>query len=175
TSPLTLNNNGPDPATNVALADLLPAGLTFVSATASQGTYDDAAGLWTVGTVTPETPQTLQIQAQVTSPDAQTNTARISAADQFDPSTGNNQASATETPQRADLAPTKTVPNGRPNGGDPITFTIPLPGQGPDAATNVSVQDLLPAGLTLVSAPPSQGSYTPATGVWTVGTVNPAT
>ena len=41
------------------------------------------------------------------SPAAQTNTATISHADQFDPNTANNTASATETPQQADLALTQ--------------------------------------------------------------------
>ena len=55
--------------------------------------------------------------------------------------------------------------------GDQITFTITLTNSGPDAATGVQVTDLLPAGLTFVSANPSQGTYTPGTGVWDVGTV----
>ena len=33
------------------VSDVLPAGLTFVSATASQGTYTTATGLWAVGTI----------------------------------------------------------------------------------------------------------------------------
>ena len=54
------------------------------------------------------TAQTLTIQATVASPNPPTNTATISHADQFDPNTANNTASATETPQQADLALTKT-------------------------------------------------------------------
>ena len=56
--------------------------------------------------------------------------------------------------------------------GDTITYTVTLIDDGPDAATGVTVTDLLPAGLTFVSATPSQGTYDPATGLWTVGTVN---
>ena len=110
--------------------------------------------------------------ATVVSPAARTNTATVSDADQFDPNTGNNTASATETPQQADLALTKTVSDPTPNVGDTITFTVTLTNQGPDAATGVQVTDLLPAGLTFVSATPSQGSYISGTGVWTVGTVS---
>src|SRR5262249_19877771 len=36
---LTLANAGPDPATGVVVSDPLPAGLTFVAANPSQGTY----------------------------------------------------------------------------------------------------------------------------------------
>ena len=39
---VTLANQGPDPATNVVIADSLVAGLEYVSHTASQGTYSSA-------------------------------------------------------------------------------------------------------------------------------------
>src|SRR5262249_47139174 len=134
---ITLTNNGPDPATNVRETDLLPAGLTVVSATPSQGTYIAATGIWSAGTVTTTAAQTLLIRARVVSPSTQTNTTNISHADQFDPETANNSASATETPQRSDLALAKTVSSATPNVGDNITFTVTLTNNGPDAATSV--------------------------------------
>src|SRR5262249_27226281 len=103
---------------------------------------------------------------------AQTNTASISHSDQFDPNVGDNTASATETSQQADLQVSKTVSNPTPNVGDTITYTITLTDNGPDPATNVTVQDTLPAGVAFVSATPA-GSYDSNTGVWTVATVTP--
>ena len=52
----------------------------------------------------------------------------------------------------ADLAVTKTVSDATPNVGDQITFTVTLSNNGPNDATGVQVTDLLPAGLTFVSA-----------------------
>ncbi len=112
------------------------------------------------------------IQAKVVSPDAQTNSATITHSDQFDPDTGNNTASATETPQQADLVLSKSVDNPTPNVGDTINYTIILADNGPDSATNVQVTDVLPSSLTFVSATPSQGTYNPVSGLWTVGTVD---
>jgi len=119
-----------------------------VSANPSQGTYDNVTGFWDVGTVGPGVPQTLSITATVVSPVAQTNTGTISDADQFDPTTANNSASATETPQaQADLAITKTdgvlavVP------GTADTYTIVVSNPGPSAVTGASVSDPLPAGV----------------------------
>jgi uncharacterized repeat protein (TIGR01451 family)/fimbrial isopeptide formation D2 family protein len=172
---VTLSNLGPDTATNVTVTDPLPAGLTLVQATPSQGTYVAGTGVWTVGTVTTTTPLTLVIMATVVSPNAETNTATITHSDQFDPNPNNNTNSATVTPQQADLAIVKTVSNMTPNVGDTITFTVTLSNLGPDTATNVTVADPLPAGLTLVQATPSQGTYVPGTGVWTVGTVTTTT
>ena len=118
-------------------------------------------------------PQTLVIVATVIGPGTLDQHRDHRHADQFDPNTANNTARATVTPQQADLALTKTVDNPTPNVGDTITYTITLTNNGPDAATGVTVTDLLPAGLTFVSASPSQGSYNPTTGLWTVGTVDP--
>ncbi|MEW5756215.1 MAG: CFI-box-CTERM domain-containing protein [Pseudomonadota bacterium] len=44
---ITVTNNGPDDAAGVTLTDTLPAGITFVSATASQGSCAHAAGVIT--------------------------------------------------------------------------------------------------------------------------------
>jgi uncharacterized repeat protein (TIGR01451 family) len=164
-----LTNNGPSTATGVRIRDVLPAGLTFVSARPSQGNYNSTTGIWTVGTVPNTASRGLQIQARVTSHSAQTNRAIISHSNQFDPVTGNNSASATIVPQQADLALSKTVDNPTPNVGNAVTFTVTLVNKGPDTATSVSVRDVLPPGLQLFSATPSQGTY--ANGVWSVGTV----
>jgi uncharacterized repeat protein (TIGR01451 family) len=167
---VTVLNGGPDTATGVSVHDALPAGLSFVSAIPSQGTFDPATGVWTIGTVTTVTPQTLQIQATVASPAVQVNTASVTAT-QSDPNPGNNSAGATVTPQRADLAVAKSVDVPTPQVGDTVTFTVALTNRGPSAATGVSVQDLLPAGLSFVSATPSQGTFSSITGLWTVGSV----
>jgi uncharacterized repeat protein (TIGR01451 family) len=171
---ITLTNNGPATATGVTVTDLLPAGLTFVSATASQGSYTSATGVWTVGTVTTGAPQTLAIVATVVSPNALSNTATITASGQADPAAGNNTATVTVTPPQANLSLSKTVSNATPTVGSNITFFITLTNNGPATAAGVAVTDLLPAGLTFVSATPSQGSYASATGVWSVGTITTA-
>ena len=168
---VTVADLGPDPATNVRVNDLLPSGLLLVGDVPSQGTYSD--GVWTVGTLDPSLPQTLTITAQVVSANPQTNTATISHSDQFDPDTSNNTASATETPQIADLQLTKTVNDPTPTVDDTIIFTVTLTNNGTDIATNVRVTDLLPSGLTFVSDNPSLGIYDSTTGLWTVGTVGP--
>jgi uncharacterized repeat protein (TIGR01451 family) len=168
----TLTNNGPDQATGVTAADALPAGLTFVSAMPSVGTYNPATGAWTVGTVAPNSTATLAITATVASATARTNTATITHSDQADPVAGNNSASTTETPQQADLAITATVSNASPVVGDQIILTDTLTNNGPGGVTGVAALDQLPAGLTFVSAAPSQGTYDVATGSWVVGTLS---
>ena len=69
-----------------------------------------------------------------------------------------------------DLVITKIVDNGTPDEGDTVTFTVTVTNSGPAQATNVSIDDVLPAGLTIGSVTPSIGSYTAPT--WTIGTLN---
>ncbi|MCY2987958.1 MAG: SpaA isopeptide-forming pilin-related protein [Planctomycetota bacterium] len=170
---LTLHNTGPTTATNVKISDPLPTGLTFVSATASQGTtYDKVAGTWTLAAVPVSVDASLQIIATVTSADPRTVTARVTSVDQPGPTGGPVvQAGVTVTPQIADLALAFTPLIAQPNVGQQATFTLNLTNAGPDAATNVVVTDVLPAGLSFVSARPSPGTYDKDKGVWTVGTV----
>ena len=46
----------------------------------------------------------------------------------------------------------KTVDNSTPNESATVTYTVQLTNNGPDAATNVVVTDIVPAGLTYVGA-----------------------
>ncbi|MCA9225457.1 MAG: hypothetical protein KDA47_07590, partial [Planctomycetales bacterium] len=110
------------------------AGLTFVSATPSQGTYNSGTGVWTVGTINSAANATLTITATVASTGTKTNTAQVQAVDQFDPDStpGNSaaaeddQASAAVAPPTVDLSLTKTVDDASPAIGQNVTFTTTL-------------------------------------------------
>jgi uncharacterized repeat protein (TIGR01451 family) len=107
--------------------------------------------VWLVGTLADDATATLTINATVVSSAAQTNTATISDADQFDPDPVNNAASATETPLRSDLSITKTDGQSTDIPGTSITYTIVVTNDGPDAATDVLVVDIFAAALTAVT------------------------
>ncbi len=168
---ITTANAGPDNATNVEILDQLPSGFTFVSATASQGTYNATSGVWSTGNVNNAANATLTIVATVQSTGNFTNTASIQRLDQNDTNTGNDTASALVTPPNADLTITKIIDNASPNVGNNVTFTIRLTNDGPDQATGISVTDQLPSGFTFVNATESQGAYVSASGIWTVGSL----
>ena len=71
----------------------------------------------------------------------------------------------------ADIALTKTVQPSQVMFGENVTFTLIVHNKGPDAATDVFVDDPLPPGLAFVSATPSQGTFVSASGIWIVGTL----
>ena len=177
---LTLVNDGPATATDVEVADVLPTGVTFATSSASQGAYDDATTTWAVGDVIAGGTATLTLLADVTGTGVITNTAEVVSVDQADPDStpGNGDAAeddqddATITvPGSADLSLTKTVDEDRPGAGATVVWTVTVRNAGPDDATNVTVSDDLPTGVTYLSDTPSQGAFDPGTGVWTVGTL----
>ncbi|HMT93548.1 GEVED domain-containing protein [uncultured Thiothrix sp.] len=61
---LTVTNKGPDNASNVKVADVLPSGLTYVSDD-SAGAFDTASGVWTVGALANGANKALVITATV--------------------------------------------------------------------------------------------------------------
>lgn len=78
------------------------------------------------------------------------------------------QASMVAPPQAADIGITKTINKTSPIVDEIVTYTITARNDlGPGDATGVTVADTLPAGLTMVSATPSRGTF--SGGVWTVG------
>lgn len=100
-------------------------------------------------------------------------------ADGADPDpNGNNNAGDTDedtpTPVTfplADLAVTHTVDKPYAEIGEVVKLTINLENQGTDTATNVKLEDVLPAGLEYVTDD-SGGAYNSTTGIWDVGTIN---
>jgi uncharacterized repeat protein (TIGR01451 family) len=100
---LTVHNLGPDAATNVALQDMLPGGLAFAGATASQGRYEPFSGQWTIGTLPAGATATLTIAVEVLTYSPQSNTAIVVPGGQFDPDLSNNSATAAVMPLRPPL------------------------------------------------------------------------
>jgi uncharacterized repeat protein (TIGR01451 family) len=72
-----------------------------------------------------------------------------------------------------DLITVKTLSSGdsTPDEGDTVTFQITVMNNSATQATNVSLIDSLPAGLTYKAHNTSGGSYSSATGVWTISTL----
>ena len=287
---ITATNNGPSDATGIVLDDLLPAGLTYVSSTTTQGTYNSATGVWTIGSLPNTASATMTITATIdagTAGTTLTNTALRSASSPPDSDPTNDSASAVlrvlnpsmtvvksstttslsapgtvtysylvtntgnvtltgisltddndnndmscpaatlapaatmtctathtftqaeliangsptagsgsltnnvtasskEAPNAADnlvipivaadLALTKSVNNSSPVLGETVTFTITITNQSlATTATNIIVDDVLPAGLTFISAAPSVGTYNSGSGDWSIASLAPST
>ena len=175
---ITVTNNGPITATNVSLTDLLPAGITFNQSSVTQGSYDSATGLFDIGTLANGATATLTLEGTVDAGQAGntiTNITTAATGDQVDPGTVGDDLdeSVIVGISAADLVTVKTLASGdaTPDEGDTVTFQIEVTNNGPDTATNVSLIDQLPAGLTYVSDTGAGGVYDPVTGLWTIGSL----
>jgi uncharacterized repeat protein (TIGR01451 family) len=162
---LTVTNNGPGNSSGYVVDDPLPSGVTNAN-TATPGCSISAGVLTCQGNpLTVGATATITFTADAPSPNtaAITNTATVTGNEQ-DPNPANNTATATVQPlPGADLAITKTASSSSVTAGGQVTYTLAVTNNGPDDASGVTVSDPLPAGETLVSAAPSQGSCSGAT------------
>ncbi len=120
---LTATNNGSSDNTGVQITNTLPAGLTFVSASAASGTsFDSGTGVWNIGSLANGASKTLTITASVNSDQSGntlTNSASITAADVTDSASGNNTAT-----RSVNVLVTPTISSLSPeDGGSDVTIT----------------------------------------------------
>jgi uncharacterized repeat protein (TIGR01451 family) len=168
---VTATNRGPSDATGLVIADRLPPGLKLNAARPSTGTYNPETGVWMLGRLVSGASAGLTLQATVLAAGPLISVARKAAEGQADPTADDDTASAMVVGEAADVALAMKVDNSRPNVGAPVTFTVTATNNGPQDATGVTVRDLLPSGLTLISATSSSGAYSPVSGDWEVGTL----
>jgi len=94
---VTAHNSGPNPTITLQVTDPVPAGLTFVTATASQGAYSSGTGIWNIGVLASGATATLQITVTVNGTTPVTNTATRTTSTPVDPNPTNDSATAIVT------------------------------------------------------------------------------
>ncbi len=144
---IVLTNGGSSTAHNVSVADVTPAGLTFVSNSGDCTT----AFPCNFASLDPGVPKqitaTFSVPASYADSDPIVNTAVVSS-DDTDPSLANNAASTeTSLSDSADVAINQTG-TAAVAAGNNVSYTIIVTNTGPSAAGNVVVDDPTPAGLT---------------------------
>lgn len=149
---VNVSNNGPISATNVVVTDVLPGEVSYVSddsgCNVSGGTVTCNLGTMLDGATT-----TIQIVATAVTAGNSTNSASV-ASDTPDSNPGNNSDEATVIISdlgMADLEISKTANITAAQTGDLITYTVIVTNLGPDTAVDVTVTDILPAGVNYVS------------------------
>ena len=163
-----LTNNGPTTATDVTVTDPFPSSLTVVGPnTPSQGTFDSASGVWSVGTLAAGASATLIVIAQVDVLGPITNTASA-MADQFDPDLSNNTSSASLT----GLMPPDQISKRFFLSG--AAFTDPPAAANSPAAADPPAAVSTPVQAAALSLPSSSAAVAPTTGAAVSATpINP--
>ncbi|HEY3129262.1 MAG TPA: hypothetical protein VGL91_07375 [Acidobacteriota bacterium] len=174
---IAVTNSGPSPASAVTLTDTLPAGVTFRSATPTQGSCSLSGSTVTcaLGTLARSGSATVTIVVIPNSPGTITNTVSV-AGNEPDPNSGNNSASASTTVNALfDLLVTKSANPSPVTAGTNLTYTVTVSNlsTAPAAAPGVVLTDNLPASVNFVSASATQGTCSQSGGVVTcaIGTL----
>ena len=146
----TITNNGPSDAQAVSVADVTPAGLTFVSNSGACTTaFPCSLGTVPAGAARTIT-ATYTVPSSYAGPATIQNTATVSSTTP-DPTPGNNSSTASApVTTNTDLSIVKTGPATIGPGGT-LTYTLTVKNNGTTDAQGVSVADVTPAGLTFVS------------------------
>jgi uncharacterized repeat protein (TIGR01451 family) len=158
---LTVSNGGPTAASNVTVTDTLPVETVFQSATPSQGS---CSGTTTVtcdlGSIASGGSASITIGVQAMALGTASNTASV-AATEPDPDLANNSSTVSTTVMQINTADVSITKSGSPASvavGANVTYTVTVTNGGPDTADGVTVTDVVPAGMTLVSATSTLGT-----------------
>lgn len=156
----TARNLGPSQATHVTISLPVVGGLSVTSVTTSQGDGSFHGGQVTadLGTLEAGDSATLTVVVRANAPGQVVSTASISG-DQIDPDSSNDSASVTVTVLPVvDVGIAIAATPSPVAFGQALVYTITATNQGPDAASAVTISDLLPTGVTFVSAVSSTGA-----------------
>ena len=166
---IVATNNGPGDAADVEVEDALPAGASFQSATTSQGSCDELAGMVScaIGSLAADASATVTVVVQPTQTGTLLNSATVSASSS-DPDLSNNDDNAQVAVEpAAALAVTQADSPDPVHVGEDLTYTVQVHNGGPDDAEAVTLTDTLPDDTTFQTATPSTGTCSEAAGTVT--------
>ncbi len=153
------NNTGDGNARHVWVNDTIPTGLTYQSSSLPYASYSGQTYCWYFSHVAPGTHSftvTATIDAGVPSGTVLTNMVQIQYTDQLSRPMGTTSDTWDVTVQVPPPVITliKTASYTNPSPGDDVDFTIYYNNTGTGTATNVWLNDTLPAGMTYIAATP---------------------
>lgn len=91
---ITVTNNGTDEFDSISVSENIPSGYTFISYTATNGSYDEISGEWTVLGLTSGASAILMVTVEVNASGDYLNTASINTSAPIDLDVNNNIATA---------------------------------------------------------------------------------
>jgi|GEM_PF-5339099 len=167
-----IENINSNAAHNVTIEELLPNGLTYVRHTDSEGSFDPNSKLWNIPLMNGQTSAKLDIVVQANALGTLVNVVNIISSTEVDNNLFNNRASASvfvnESTLFADLSLTKSANKPIADVGETVEFNIILSNYGPNDATNIVVEEILPNTINYLSHSPTSGSFNISNGQWVI-------
>lgn len=165
---ISIANDGPSTAEDVVVEDAVPAGVSMISVSGSNGAGCNAGtpgdptdpASCSFGSLAPGAARTMTVEVFVL-PDTRGvihDDARVTSATFDDDTSDNLDTLATEVTGSADLSITKAGSPDPVTAGDPLTYTIIVGNDGPSTAFDVTITDTIPAGTTFVDGEDGNGT-----------------
>ena len=154
---VTVANTGATDARGVTLADAVPAGLTLLQVTPTQGTCTTTSPVaCELGTITPGSSARVTLLVRVDAardPGTVTNTARATTTTAQTVTTNDAASTDVTVVTRADVSLTKSAAPNPVQLGNELTYTLTTTNAGPSQARAVVITDTLPEGTAVVGTP----------------------
>ncbi|PKL58102.1 MAG: hypothetical protein CVV34_04085, partial [Methanomicrobiales archaeon HGW-Methanomicrobiales-5] len=158
---ITVTNNGPNDAEDVFTTDTLPAGTSFTTGSATQGSVSETAGVVVadLGDIVSGDSVTITITVDAIAVGPTSNTASVDSVTSDVDTTDNTVDPPVEVEivPAANLEITKTASVSEVGLNEQFTYTITVTNNGPSTAEDVFTTDTLPVGTSFDS-----GSASPA-------------
>ena len=151
---IEIQNIGPGVANNLTMVDTLPSGVSYVSVADEGWDCAHESGVVTCDLASLNTGSSSTITIDVTAPTTAgtiTNNASVTSSIQDNNLTNNDVSEDVLVLTEADLAITKTASSSIVTVGTDITYTITVQNLGETEATGITVEDVLPEEVSLVS------------------------
>jgi uncharacterized repeat protein (TIGR01451 family) len=171
---ITVSNISLDAASSgvVTVTDTLPAGLTPTAASGTGWSCSIAAPTVSctradsLGAVSSYLAINVTVAVAQAAPALVVNTAAVSGGNELNV-TNDTASDSTNIVSSSDLAITKTASPNPIKQGNTLTYTLGVTNNGPSDATNVTATDTLPSTVSYISATPTQGTCSQASGTVT--------
>ena len=180
---LTITNYNTATATEVSVFDMLPAGLDIVSVTSTVGSYSTTTNTWVVGNLMESQIEALEIEFSASAIGTFKNQAEATSKEKDEYLPNNKDWVEVEvvepktppkppTEPKADLAVLKSTDKPQVFVDEQAIFAVTALNNSSSTVSEVMVKDMIPAGLTFISASSTIGNYSTSTGIWLIGTMH---
>ncbi len=148
---ITVNNNTNEELKNFTITDVLPNGITFVSAAFDDETITPVDGVYTIASLAAGAEGKLEIKVKAATVGTVTNTATLTVGDKTYDDTAKTEI--TDKPvTTTNLSVSKKADKQTVKPGEQVTYKITVTNNGSITANDVVITDNLPEGLEFVSA-----------------------
>ncbi|MEI7560173.1 MAG: DUF11 domain-containing protein, partial [Actinomycetes bacterium] len=169
---VTIRNLGLAQTSGASVRIAFPRSLSFASDAGVPSGFDPFTGIWTVGQMDPGAEVTLSIPVRAMGVGTDSVSVQVDPASGTDANPANNHATAPlSVLATADVSVYSYFDTANAEVGDTVSSSVVVLNRGPDEQQNASISVVVPAGLKLVAAVPSSGSWDAAAGKWLIPTL----